>query len=165
MSILTTNANYGGKIADYQTNIKQFYVSTTGLVNWVYKKLNSGLTVITPSDNTKAVLINNNLIVTGSIFNTSDERLKKNIEYLSNSESDVDLLSLNPIHFNYKHDNKEKIHYGFLAQDVEKILPELVENNNISGYKTVNYQELIPLILLKMKKMQYEIDELKNNKI
>lgn len=164
MSVLSTNANYGGKIADYQTNIKQFYVSTTGLVTWVYKTYNN-LTVQTPSDNTKPVLINNDLIVTGSIFNASDERLKKNITTLVDDNCEDNLFNLNPIHFNYKNDVKDKKHYGFLAQDVEKLFPELVENNNISGYKSVNYQEFIPLILFKMKKMQNEIDELKNDRI
>ena len=165
MSILSTSANYGGKIADYQTNIKQFYVSPTGIVMWIYKKLSNGLIVETPNDNTKPILINNDLIVSGTIFNSSDERLKKNIKYISNSEFNIDIFSLNPIYFNYKNDNKEKKHYGFLAQDVEKIFPEFVENNNISGYKSVNYQEFIPLILNKMKIMQNEIDELKKSKL
>ena len=78
------------------------------------------------------------------------------------TEEDVaELFTLNPIHFTYKNGTNNKIHYGFLAQDVEKIFPKLVENNN-DGYKTVNYQEFIPLILSKMKIMQNEIDELKN---
>ena len=97
MSILSTAANYGGKIADYQTNIKQFYVSPTGIVMWIYKKLSNGLIVETPNDNTKPVLINNDLIVSGTIFNSSDERLKKNIKYISNSEFNIDIFSLNPI--------------------------------------------------------------------
>jgi hypothetical protein len=33
----------------------------------------------------------------------------------------------------------------------------------MSGYKTVNYQELLPLMLAKMKDMQEQIDELKKN--
>ena len=165
MSILSTSANYGGKIADYQTNIKQFYVSPTGIVMWIYKKLSNGLIVETPNDNTKPILINNDLIVSGTIFNSSDERLKKNIKYISDSEFNIYIFSLNPVYFNYKNDNNEKTHYGFLAQDVEKIFPEFVENNNISGYKSVNYQEFIPLILNKMKIMQNEIDELKNSKL
>ena len=64
--------------------------------------------------------------------------------------------------FNYKNDRKKKIHYGVLAQDVEKVFPELVEDN-MSGYKTVNYQELLPLMLAKIKNMQEQIDELKEN--
>jgi hypothetical protein len=62
--------------------------------------------------------------------------------------------------FEFKKDNKK--HYGFIAQDIEKIYPELVNNNEV-GYKTVNYIELIPLLLSKIKDMQKEIDNLKEH--
>jgi hypothetical protein len=54
----------------------------------------------------------------------------------------------------------KKQHYGLLAQNVEEVFPELVEENYF-GYKSVNYQELIPIIISKMKNMQSEIDQLK----
>jgi hypothetical protein len=159
MSIVSTSANYGGRVDTQQGNIKQFIVSPN-LANWVYKKLDNGLVVQSPAAQRYPVLITSDLIITGSLYNTSDERLKENINVI-NDESIDNLFTLNPIIFSYKSDCKKKIHYGVLAQDVEKKLPELVENNNISGYKTVNYQELIPIMLAKMKKMQNEIDELK----
>ena len=56
MSIISTTANYGGKIDTQQGNIKQFVVSST-LANWVYKKLQSGLLVQTPATNKLPVLI------------------------------------------------------------------------------------------------------------
>ena len=43
---------------------------------------------------------------------------------------------------------------------MEKIFPDLVSDEQL-GYKTVNYIELIPLMLSKMKQMQTEIDSLK----
>jgi hypothetical protein len=159
----STAANYGGRVQDNQQGIKQFIVSSSGTVNWILKKIN-GLTVITPQSNKPPVLINNDLIVTGSIFNTSDRRLKNNIETINESITE-DLFTINPIIFSYKNDITNKPHYGVLAQDVEKVFPELVENNYISGYKTVNYQELIPLMLAKMKYMQNEINELKNKNL
>lgn len=161
MSLFSTAANYGGKVDTQQGNIKQFIVSTS-LANWVYKRLPNGLVVQTPVAQKYPVLIANDLIVTGSLYNTSDERLKVNINKI-NDESIDNLFTLNPILFSYKNDSKNRTHYGVLAQEVEKIFPELVENNNISGYKTVNYQELIPIILAKMKRMQDEIDQLKQN--
>ena len=60
---------------------------------------------------------------------------------------------------NYFSDKKE--HYGFVAQDVEKVFPLLVNYNESIECKTVNYIELIPLMINKMKKMQEEIDNLK----
>jgi hypothetical protein len=55
---------------------------------------------------------------------------------------------------------KKTSHYGFLAQDVEKLYPTLV-NDNVLGYKTVNYIEFIPLLVSKIQDMQNEIDKLK----
>lgn len=161
MSIISTSANYGGRIDTQQGNIKQF-VTSSQLAQWIYQRLNNGLVVQTPAATKFPVLIQNDLIVTGSIYNTSDERLKKDIENLNKNCID-DLFTINPITFTYKNDFTNKKHYGILAQDLEKVFPELVENNNTSGYKTVNYQELIPIMLSKIKKMQEEIDELKQN--
>jgi hypothetical protein len=159
MSLFSTSANYGGRVDTQQGNIKQF-VYSSNLASWVYKKLGNGLVVQSPPTPKLPVLINSDLIVTGSLYNTSDERLKENIDNIDNVNMDK-LSILNPITYSYKSDHHRKKHYGFLAQDVEKVFPELIENNNISGYKTVNYQELIPLLLAKMKKMQDEIEELK----
>lgn len=160
MSIISNVANYGGKIDTQQGNIKQFVNSSINDVQWIYKRLDNGLVVQTPAATKYSVLINNDLIVTGSIYNTSDKRLKENIETINN-DSINELFTINPISFYYKNDSTNKKHYGVLAQDIEKVFPELVDKNNISGYKSVNYQELIPIMLSKMKKMQDEINELK----
>ena len=161
MSVVSTTANYGGKVADNNQNVKQFYVSGS-VVGWMYKKLSSGLTVQTPIDKNKPVLIENDLIVNGVIYNPSDLKLKKNITEIEISKID-DLLSLNPMHFQYLNDKTNKTHYGFIAQDVEKIYPEIIGSSNI-GYKTINYQAIIPLMLAKIKLMQEEINELKIDK-
>jgi len=161
MSIFSTSANYGGRVDTQQGNIKQF-VYSANLASWIYKKLANGLIVQTPEVKKYPVLINNDLIVTGSLYNTSDENLKENISSINKKKID-DLFTINPIIFNYKSEPCKNKHFGVLAQDVEKVFPELVKNNNISGYKTVNYQELIPIMLAKMKHMQDEIDEIKQN--
>jgi hypothetical protein len=161
MSIISTAANYGGKICDYQQNIKQFVVSGPSQAIWVYKRLPDGLLVQTPVNQKIPILITSDLVITGSLYNTSDVRLKENITEISTAKMN-DLFTLNPLVFNYKNDKTKKIHYGFLAQDIEKVFPELVEDN-MSGYKTVNYQEFVPLMLAKMKNMQEQIDELKEN--
>ena len=155
----TSSGNYNGRVNNTaQGNIKQFVYSQNG-VSWVYKKDN-GSTVLTPEIKRYPVYIDNDLIVTGSIYNPSDERLKKNILSIDKEKTN-ELFTINPVSFNYKNDPKNNNHFGVLAQDVEKIFPDLVQNNNISGYKTVNYQEFIPIMLAKMKQMQDEIDELK----
>lgn len=155
MSAISSSTNYGGRVQDNQQGIKQFYTSIQG-VTWIYKRLLNNKSVITPSDPSKPVLINNDLIIEGSIYNPSDERLKTEIREIDPNEFNS-LFTLNPIHFKYNNNNKS--HYGLLAQDVEKVFPDLVNMNN--GYKIVNYQEFIPLIIAKMKSMENDIQLLK----
>jgi hypothetical protein len=104
----------------------------------------------------------------GSIQTPSDVRLKENItSILNDSELTVKLFELNPIHYTYKYDRHDKIikkHYGFLAQDVEILFPELVspmDKNSSERLISVNYPEFIPIMISKMKQMQNELDELK----
>jgi len=160
MTSISTVANYGGRIQP-QGNIKQFVVGLGNDLQWVYQiQSTSGLQVQTTSDQTTPVYFNSDLYVAGNLYNTSDIRLKENIIQLSQEKVD-NLLKLNPVEYLFKRDLTKKQHLGFIAQDVEKLFPNLVKNN-IFGYKTVNYIELIPIIISKMKSMQNEIDELKS---
>lgn len=165
MSVVSTAANYGGRVVDNQQGVKQFYVSGPNTALWIYKKLTTGTLIITPADSKHPVYINNDLIVKkdvyidGSIYNPSDEKLKENIELIS-SEQVNNLFNLNPVYYSYKNDKEKSKHFGVLAQDVEKVFPELVKVSD-KDYKTVNYPELIPIMLAKMKQMQSEINELK----
>jgi len=151
--------NYGGKYPNNTQNVKQFYTGTPGQI-WTFKP--NAVTVngvvnniILPTTKTD-VLIQKDLIVEGAILNPSDITLKKNVKELVNNE----ILNLNPVEFNFKSDESQKKHFGFIAQEMEKIFPDLVSKEEF-GYKTVNYIELIPLMLSKMKQMQTEIDSLK----
>jgi hypothetical protein len=161
MSIISTVANYGGKQPTNTQNIKQFVVSpTVSQADWVFSKITTnGDTYITPANRKKSVYIYSDLYVNGAIYNTSDKNHKEEIEPISDAKIEK-LLDLEPVEYNLKTDIKKKKHYGLIAQDVEEIYPELISDSNL-GFKTVNYMELIPLLLLKMKNMQKEIDELK----
>ena len=160
MSVVSTVANYGGKQSDNNQNIKQFVVGIDNQAIWIYKRLPSGIIVQTPANNSKPVLINSDLYVNGSIYNPSDKNLKKNIKSIEDKSSSI--INLEPVEFNYKDDKRQQKHLGFIAQDVEKIYPELVTNNE-NNLKSINYIELIPLLVLQIKKQQKEIDELREN--
>lgn len=154
-------------------DVKNFS-TTINVANWIYKKINN-IIFITPEKQNSSVVIQGDLTVNGSIFSPSDERLKHNVSIMNHELID-DLMTLNPIIFSYKNDNTDKKHYGLLAQEIEKVFPELVEHKNYSIYdneynpqyvkqfKTVNYIEFIPIMLAKMKQMQNDIDELKKIK-
>jgi hypothetical protein len=157
MSLIGTVANYGGKQPDNFQDTKQFISSQISQAIWIYKKIQPlGLVVETPADKTKPIYINNDLYVNGSIYNTSDANLKENVVILHENKIN-NILKLNPVEYSFKTDINNNIHYGFLAQEVEQIFPELVKNENI-GYKTVNYIEMIPLLVSKIKDMQNDIN-------
>ena len=161
-------ANYGAKHGDSNQFIKRFIVApTVSQADWVFSKVTSnGEIYITPANNKKSVyistdlIVKNNLYVLGHIFNPSDVKLKEEIEPISDSKIE-NLFDLEPVEYKLKSDIKKKKHYGLIAQDVEKLYPELISDSNL-GFKSVNYMELIPLLLLKMKNMQKEIDDLRD---
>ena len=95
-------------------------------------------------------------------FTTSDVNLKTNIKDLSNNKKEhLDKLrNLIPKSYNFK--NQETTSFGLIAQEVEKIYPEIVGTQK-DGTKCINYTELIPLLLLQTNNMDRKIEELKNN--
>jgi len=65
-------------------------------------------------------------------------------------------------HVNFRNDNNK--HFGFIAQDIEKIFPYLVSIDS-DGMKSVNYLEMVPLLLHKINDLGGgKLDEIKNNK-
>ena len=158
-NLFSTTPNYSGRQGDNTQNIKQFVTSAVGIVNWVYKTITGTSTkVITPYDQTKTVMIPKDLLVLGSINNPSDITLKDNIREINID----DFNKLNPVSFTFKDDEQHKKHYGFIAQELETVYPELVTDTEI-GFKAVNYIELIPILLSQKKNMQVEIDKLKED--
>jgi hypothetical protein len=94
-----------------------------------------------------------------SLFQTSDERLKTNIQPMDNITG-----KLNQLHaYTYQWKDtarREGTQYGMLAQEVEKIFPELVKTDE-QGMKAVNYSGLIPVLLQAVKEQHEEIEKLK----
>lgn len=137
------------------TNVKQFNNDIVNSALWIFNKISN---TITPGNKKANVLINGNLTVIGSINSPSDFSLKENIQAISHEECN-DVLNLKGVKFNYTNDNDKKEHYGLIAQEVESYFPELV--NEITTHdkviKTVNYLELLPIMLCKIEKMQKEI--------
>ena len=100
-------------------------------------------------------------------FATSDKRLKCNIKPIENALCKVIGVTGNT--FDWKKLTKKEtqtIHgnvgsdVGVIAQEIESILPEAVTTRD-SGYKAVNYEKIIPLLIEAIKDQQKQIDELK----
>ena len=99
-----------------------------------------------------------NLIISSTgVFSSSDSRLKENIELLQNTLDKLDKLG--GYNYNYKADREKKVQIGVIAQELEKVYPELVSTRE-DGYKMVNYQGLIPVLMQAIKEQQLEISQL-----
>jgi hypothetical protein len=159
MSLIGTVANYGGRQPDNFSNIKQFVIGSDNLAVWIYKTTPGGITVQTPANKKTPLYVDNDFYITGSLYNTSDINLKDNIATINESTFHK-ILDLKPVEYTFKTDTKKQLHYGFIAQDIEKIYPELVKKSE-HNCKRVNYIELIPLLVSKIQMMQKEIDDLK----
>tara|TARA_R100000152_G_C6733355_1_gene157768 strand:- start:418 stop:1071 length:654 start_codon:yes stop_codon:yes gene_type:complete len=85
-------------------------------------------------------------------YNSSDERLKDNIEYIHNP--------LNKIHkiggYTFDWNEKQQVYHGHdvgvLAQEIEEVLPEAVRDRS-GGYKGVQYDKIIPLLIEGIKEL------------
>jgi hypothetical protein len=147
------------------TNVKQFD-SSTFFTPWTFNKASNTITTTIKAAN---LLIQGDLTVLGTIFNPSDINIKENIESLS--YADIEFVSqLKPMKYNYIYDSAKKPHFGLVAQEVQKHAPHLVgeiQDASVSDtpIQTVNYIELIPILLAKINMMQDEITQLKQDRI
>lgn len=92
------------------------------------------------------------IISKDGVWGVSDKRLKKNIEPISNDELSY-INNLDVVKFNKYDDTENKKHYGYIAQDIEQVYPNLVKTTS-DNYKTVNYEEMIPLIAGNVKQIK-----------
>lgn len=94
----------------------------------------------------------------------SDIRLKKDVKDLDKEMNAVETLSkLRPVTYHWIDERLPKnLRYGFIAQEVEKVLPELVEVGTDSLQTLgVNYIDIIPMLTQAIQEQQKEIESLK----
>ena len=95
--------------------------------------------------------------VTAVDFNsTSDFNLKTNIHTVNNALETIN--ALRGVSFDWKETGKGS--YGVIAQELEKVLPELVKGNDP---KTVSYSGIIGILIEAVKELKKEVEDLKNN--
>jgi hypothetical protein len=101
----------------------------------------------------------------------SDNRLKTRIAPITNALDKISTLNgfyfrANEVAGNLGYDT-QKIQVGVSAQEVENILPEIIERAPISDkanidYKTLDYAKLVPLLIESIKELNSKVDYLKN---
>jgi hypothetical protein len=125
-------------------------------------------------------------VYAGNVVNTSDIRLKENIESVSEKEGERSFLdkiaSIDVLEYNLKDRTSElfpesdktdekvakfiarekaKRHYGVSAQELQQLFPNLVEEGQ-DGYLAVNYIELVPVLIRSIQELKAELDEARN---
>jgi hypothetical protein len=95
-----------------------------------------------------------NLTITGTLSQGSDISLKENIKPLNNQLETV--KKLNPVTFDWKEDKKPYQQIGFIAQEVEKHLPELIENKD--DIKRMSYGNMTAVLVKAIQEQQELIE-------
>jgi len=155
-----------------------FYAGTSSTSSAEVMRIKgNGLVGIGTSNPTQALQVAGNIYATGTIT-PSDARFKKNI--IPIQQPLKKLQQLNGVTYNYRSEEFPDMKFpaitqvGLIAQDVEKVFPQLVYTDD-KGYKAVDYVKLIPLLIETAKahekeqaifqqtihKQQQEIDALK----
>jgi len=123
---------------DYQYPIKRMEIASNG--NVIIQK---------------ELMVTGNVIIGSELFYLSDRSLKTNIQDIYYSTDIIDMLR--PVTFNWIASGRKE--YGFIAQDVEKILPEIVHDNN-AGLKSISPLQLISVLTAAIKEQQQRINQL-----
>ena len=98
----------------------------------------------------------------------SDERLKNINSNIDNALSK--LMTLRAVNFSWKTDDSNKENFGLIAQDVEKVFPQVIDKNKLPSkpeqeqtdeteYLGVRYQELIPVLVKAIQEMNTKLNE------
>ena len=95
----------------------------------------------------------------GCSCSSSDKRLKTNIKSLNYGLTEVS--QLDPISFKFKSASDDITHLGFVAQDVQEVIPEVVQEQP-DGMLGIRYDELIPILVNSIKELKDRVEFLES---
>jgi hypothetical protein len=127
--------------------------------SWAYRIQNDSTHYWCTNDNTTRMTLTTSgtLTATGDVVAYSDGRLKENINTIDSALDKV--VKMRGV--TYDRTDVEKFGTGVVAQELEEIAPELVNNEN--EYKAVSYNGLNAYLIEAIKELKQEIEELKQN--
>ena len=154
-SLTTIFATDAEVAAGYEAQGRAIHSGSVG--NYQFNSIGVGTAASTTAGEIRA---------TGDItaFYSSDIRLKENITTIPNALEKVNQISGNT--YDWK-EGFEDIHshkgndVGVIAQEIENILPQIVTNRD-NGFKAVQYEKIIPLLIEAVKELSAKVDRLEN---
>ncbi len=103
-----------------------------------------------------------NTVKAGDFKKVSDERYKTDINRIDNALDKV--LNINGVSYYWKDDEnnlksgEEKKHdYGFIAQQLETVLPDLVDTDDTLGHKSISYMGILPYVVEAIKELDGKV--------
>ena len=147
--ILTTPDNSNNADAQGRMYLQTRYPSGA---DWLWRSnlvlLSNGNVGVGTSTASELLEVNGNAKAVAFLY-TSDARLKKDIKPIENPLEKI--MKLRGVEFKWKSSNEKTL--GFIAQDVEKVVPELVRTDKKSNMKSVQYGNIIAIVVEAIKKM------------
>lgn len=137
-------------------------LSTTGSVTG--GSLITGTMTITGgtiTDTTAAVTFGAAHVTARKFTSTSDRRAKHSISNLDQTDCLQKVLQLQGVHYKLNEDETDDAQLGLIAQDVEGIFPEFVETDPKTDMKSINYAQMVAVLVESVKAQQVLIDELR----
>jgi len=145
------------------------YIGQGNIISGAFQSYD--LTIVNYATSARVVIANgsngvvlNNGATSWSAF--SDERLKNVNGSIENAVEK--LLSIRAVKYSWKTDETNKENLGLIAQDVEKVFPQVVDESKSfsetddTKYLSLRYTELIPVLVKAIQELKLEIEELKN---
>ena len=126
--------------------------------SWLCTGSSSHYLGIGTTNPTERLHVSGNILATGNITANSDISLKDNITPIPNALDKV--LQIRGVTFNRNDIEDNPRHAGVIAQEVEKVLPEVVSEGE-DGIKSVAYGNMVSLLIEAIKEQQEQIDMLK----
>ena len=130
---------------------------------------NSGMIMRSAAGSNRFTLDNSgNAVFSGNVTAFSDERLKTDIQTIDDALDSCG--QLRGVSFKWIEDNKPSI--GVIAQEVEKVIPEIVmtnestdpATNETTETKSVDYGKMVGVLINAINELKAEVDELKRGK-
>ena len=149
----------GGDI-QIPTNSAKIQLRSSGSAAYtnIFRNANNDLIISNTAGTTIMDFANGgNMTIAGSLTQNSDITLKENIKPL---QSQLDVVNkLNPV--SYNRIGKKENEIGFIAQEVEKLIPDLVSENS-DGLKSLAYANMTSILVKAIQELKAEIELLKS---
>jgi hypothetical protein len=142
------------------TNTGMWFISN-GTNGFFWYNRNTTTTYSMNLDSTGTLNVFNDIVAFNST--ASDRKLKENIETINFNCMNL-INKFNPVKFNWKNidlvpdEKKNTIDYGFIAQEIEELLPHLTKNGKF--YKTIKYEKIVPFLVKAIQELNKKVIEL-----